>query len=204
MSLNLSLCSEQLEAIFPFSCHARGCWWKLTRKETEGQEIRGLGPITSWQIEGEKVETLTGFFFLVSKITVDSDCSHEIRKWLLLDKKAYDKPRQCFEKQRHYFANKGHIQLWELDSKKRQSTKELMPLNCGAGEDSLKSLGQQRDQTSHSYRKSKLNTHWKDWCWSWSSNILVTWCEELIHWKRPWCWERLRVKGEEGIRGWNG
>ena len=80
MSLNLSLCSEQLEAIFPFSCHARGCWWKLTGKETEGQEIRGLGPITSWQIEGEKVETLTSFFFLVSKITVDSDCSHEIRK----------------------------------------------------------------------------------------------------------------------------
>ena len=37
---------------------------------------------------------------------------------------------------------------------------------------------------------------WKDWCWSWSSNTLATWCEELIHWKRPWCWERL--KAEEG------
>ena len=40
-------------------------------------------------------------------------------------------------------------------------------------------------------------------CWSWSSNTLATWCEELIHRKRPWCWKRWRVKGEEGNRGWN-
>ena len=53
-------------------------------------------------------------------------------------------------------------------------------------------------------RKSVLNIHWKKWCWSWSSNTLATWCEELIHWKRPWCWERLRAGGEEGNRGWDG
>ena len=40
--------------------------------------------------------------------------------------------------------------------------------------------------------------HWKDWCWSWSSNTLATWCEEPTHWKRPWCWERLKAGGE----GW--
>ena len=48
-----------------------------------------------------------------------------------------------------------------------------------------------------------LNIHWKDWCWSGNSNTLVTWREELTHWKRPWCWERLRA-GEGNDRGWDG
>ena len=48
------------------------------------------------------------------------------------------------------------------------------------------------------------DVHWKDWCWSWSSNALATWCKELTHWKRPWCWEKLRTKGEGGDRGWDG
>ena len=47
-------------------------------------------------------------------------------------------------------------------------------------------------------------THWKDWCWSWTSNILATWWEELTHLKRPWCWERLKVGGEGDDRGWDG
>ena len=46
--------------------------------------------------------------------------------------------------------------------------------------------------------------HWRDWCWSWNSNTLATWCKELTHWKRPWCWERLRVGGEGDDRGWDG
>ena len=48
-----------------------------------------------------------------------------------------------------------------------------------------------------------LRFHWKDWCWSWYSNILATWCEELTHLKRPWCWERLKT-GEWDNRGWDG
>ena len=44
---------------------------------------------------------------------------------------------------------------------------------------------------------SPEHSHWKDWCWSWSSNTVATWCEELTPWKRPWCWERLKV-GEQG------
>ena len=65
------------------------------------------------------------------------------------------------------------------------------------------SLGLQEDQSSQSKRKVALNIYWKDWCWSWNSNILATWCEELTHLKRPWCWERLRA-GEEGVdRGWD-
>ena len=64
------------------------------------------GPIISWQIDGETVETVTDFIFLGSKISADGDCSHEIKKRLLLWKKSYDKPIQCIKKQRHYFANK--------------------------------------------------------------------------------------------------
>ena len=45
---------------------------------------------------------------------------------------------------------------------------------------------------------------WKDWCWSWNSNTLATWCEELAHLKRPCCWERLRAGGEGDDRGWDG
>ena len=75
-------------------------------------------------------------------------------------------------------------------------------LNC-AGEDSWDSLGLQEDQTNTCQRKS-TNIHWKDWCSSWSSNNLATWCEELTHWERPWCWERLRARGEGGNREWDG
>ena len=90
--------------------------------------------------------------------------------------------------------------MWELDYKEN-STEELVLLNCGV-EDSWESLGLQGDPTSPSKRRSVLNIHWKDWCWSWSSNTLATWCEELTHWKRPWCWERLKAgrEGEERMR----
>ena len=52
-------------------------------------------------------------------------------------------------------------------------------------------------------KKSVLNTHWKNWCWSWNSNTLATWFEELTHWKTPWCWERLKAGGEGDDRGWD-
>ena len=66
------------------------------------------GPITSWQIDVETVETERDLIFLGSKITADGDCSHEIKRRLLLgEKKSYDKPRQHIKKQRHYFADKG-------------------------------------------------------------------------------------------------
>ena len=66
------------------------------------------GPITSWQIEGEKVEAVTDFIFLGPKITADRDCLHVIKRQLAPWKKSYDKPRQCIEKQGHHFADKGH------------------------------------------------------------------------------------------------
>ena len=48
------------------------------------------------------------------------------------------------------------------------------------------------------------SVHSKDWCWSWNSNILVTWCKELTHLKRSWCWERLRAGGEGDDKRWDG
>ena len=77
-----------------------------------------------------------------------------------------------------------------------------MLLNCDVEEASWESLGQQGDPSSQSKRKSVLNIHWKDWCWSWNFNTLATWYEELTHLKRPWCWERLKTGGEGDDRGW--
>ena len=68
---------------------------KLNIRKTK---IKASGPITSWQTEEEKMETVTDFIFLSSKITVDSESSHEIKRCLLL--------RQCIKKQRHHFVNK--------------------------------------------------------------------------------------------------
>ena len=86
------------------------------------------GPITSWQIEGEKVEVLTDFLFLGSEITVDGDCNHEIRRRMLLGRKAMTNLDSVLKKQRHYSASKdpysqgyglpsSHVQVWELDHK---------------------------------------------------------------------------------------
>ena len=57
---------------------------------------------------------------------------------------------------------------------------------------------------NQSILKISPGCYWKDWCWSWSSNTLATWWEELTHLKRPWCWERLKVGGEGDNRGWGG
>ena len=75
--------------------------FKLNIQKTK---IMALSPITSWQIEGETVETVSDFIFGGAKITADGDCSHEIKiPW----KKCFDQPRQHIKKQRHYFINKG-------------------------------------------------------------------------------------------------
>ena len=103
---------------------------KLNIQKTK---VMASGPIISWQIDGETVETLADFIFLSSKITADGDCSHEI-KTLTPWKKSYDQPRQHIKKQRHYFVNKGlssqgygfssgHVWMWELDYKESRAPK---------------------------------------------------------------------------------
>jgi len=77
---------------------------KLNIQKTK---IMTSGPITSWQIDGETMKTVTDLIFLGSRITADADCSHEIKRRLLLEKKSYDQSRHHIKNQRHYFANKG-------------------------------------------------------------------------------------------------
>ena len=77
---------------------------KLNIQKTK---IMTSGPITSWQIDGETVEIVTDFIFGGSKITADGDCSHKIKRCLLLGKKAMTNLDSILKKERHYFANKG-------------------------------------------------------------------------------------------------
>ena len=70
-------------------------------------KILASGPITSWEIDGETVETVRDFIFGGSKITADGDCSHEIQRYLLLGRKAMSNLYSILKNQRHYYANKG-------------------------------------------------------------------------------------------------
>ena len=88
-------------------------WKRWLKTQHSKMKIMASGPITSWQIDGETMETVTDFIFLGSKITADGDCSHEI-KTLAPWKKSFDKPRQHIKKQRHYFADKGSYS-WSYD-----------------------------------------------------------------------------------------
>ena len=139
--------------------------WMKVKEETEKvglklniqkTKIMVSGPITSWQIEGETVETVADFIFLGSKITTDGDCSHEIKRPLLLGRKIMtnlDSILKC----RHYVANKGHLvkamvfpmviygcESWTV---KKAEHRRSDALNCGVGEDSRES---QEDPTSPS------------------------------------------------------
>ena len=104
---------------------------KLNIQKTK---IMASSPITSWQVDGETVETVTDFIFLGSKITADGDCSHEIKRCLLLGRKVMANLDSILKKQRHYFASKGpssqgygfsssHVWMWELDYKESWAPK---------------------------------------------------------------------------------
>ena len=129
---------------------------KLNIQKTK---IMASGPVTSWQIDGETVETVSDFIFGGSKITADGDCNHEIKRCLLFGRKVMTNLDIIF-KSRDITANKGlssqgygfsssHIWMWDLWWGKL-SAKELMLLNYGVGEDSWESLGLQGDPISTS------------------------------------------------------
>ena len=167
------------------------------------------GPITSWQIERGKVETVIGCIFLGTKITVNFDCSHEIRRQLLLGRKAMTNldwdttlpTKVCTVKALVFPVVMYGCGNWTIKKAEHQRP-DAFELWCWRSP--LRVPWAARSQTSQSYRKSTLNIHWKDWCWSWSSNTLATRCKQPTQWKRTWCWERLKAKGEEGGRGWDG
>ena len=129
-------------------------------------------------------------------------------------KKSYNQPRRHIKKQRHYFNNKGpsnqsdgfpssHVWMWELDYKESWALKNWCFWTVGLEKTFESPLNCKDIKPVNLKRKSVLNIHWKDWGWSWNSNTLATWCKELIHWKRAWCWERLKA-GEGDDRGRDG
>ena len=129
--------------------------------------IMASGPITSWEIDGETVETVADFIFWGSKITADGDCSHEIKRCLLLGRKVIinldsilksrDIPLPTkvhlvkaiiFPVENRKFHPFSHLYGCESWTIKKPECRELMLLNCGAGEDSCKFLGLQGVPTS--------------------------------------------------------
>ena len=124
-------------------------------------------------------------------------------------KKSYYQPRQHIEKQRHHFANKGpysqsygfsssDVWMWELNDKEGWVPKNW----CFWTVVLEKTLESPLDCKEIKPVHPKGNQSWI-FIGSWSSNTLATWCEEPTHWKRPWCWKRLRA-GEVSDRGWDG
>ena len=109
-------------------------------------KIKESSPIISWQIDGEKMEIVTDFIFLGSKITASRDCSHEIKRCLLLGRKAMTNLDSILKSRDNTLPTKVHIvkimvfpivmYRWRAQPQRMLSTEELMLLNCGAREDS--------------------------------------------------------------------
>ena len=131
-------------------------------------------------------------------------------------KQSYDQPRQQrhIEKQRHYFANKGpssqgygfscgHVWMWELDCEEGWVPKNWYFWSVVLEKTLESPLDCKEIQPVHP-KGDQSWVHWKDWCWSWNSNTLATWYEELTYRKRPWCRERLKAWRERDDKGWGG
>ena len=129
---------------------------KLNIQKTK---IMASGPITSWEIDGETVQTLSDFTFLGSKITADGDCSHEIKRCLLLGRKVMTNLYTILKSRditlptrpsgQGYGFSSGHVWMWKLDCEESWATKKLMLLTIVGG-DSWGSLGLQGDPASPS------------------------------------------------------
>ena len=168
-------------------------------------KIMASGPIISWQIDGEAVETVTDFLLGGSKITADGDYSHDIiKRHLLLGRKVVTNLDSLL-KSRHYFATKVHLV--------KAMIFRVVMYGCESW--TIKKAEHQRiDAFELWYLKRLLRVPWtarwsnqsilkeispkyslEGQMLSWNSNTLASWCEELTHLKRPWCWERLKVGG---------
>ena len=184
---------------------------KLNIQKTK---IMGSAPITSLQIDGATVKTVIDFNFLHSKITADGDCSHEIKRHLLLGRKAMTITDIIFKKQRHYFTKKGpysqscgfsssHIWMWELDHKESWAPKnrcfwtvvlEKTPESLLDSE--IKPVNPKGNQSWIFIGRSDAEVE-----------TPVLWPPDAKNWlagKRPWCWERLKAGEERDDRGWDG
>ena len=140
------------------------------------------------------------------------------KKTLAPWKKRYDQPRQHINKQRHYFVNKGpssqgygfsssHVWMWELDYKESWVPKNWCFWTVVLEKTLESPLDCEEIQPVHSKGNEPWMFIWRTWSWSWSSNILATWWEEMIHLKRPWCWEKIegrRRRGQQRMRWLDG
>ena len=157
-----------------------------------------------------------------SKITADGDCSHEIKRHLLLGRKALTKldsilksrditlpTKVCLVRAMVFPVAVYGCESWTIKAEPRRI--DAFELWCWRNWcfwtvvlGFLRVSWTARRSNQSILKESVLNIHWKDWCRSWNSNTLATWCKELTHLKRPWCWERLRAGGEGDDRGWDG
>ena len=161
---------------------------------------------------GKKWNQWQTLFWGAPKITADGDCSHEIKRHLLLVRKAMTNVDSILKSRVITLPTKIHLvkamvfpvvkygcERWTIKKAELQRI-DAFELWLDKTLESL--LDYKEIQPVH--QQSVLNIHWEDWCWSWNSNTLATWCKELTHWKRPCCWERLKEGGEEDDRGWDG
>ena len=138
-----------------------------------------------------------------SKITADGDCSHEIKRHLLLGRKVMTNLDSIFKSRDVTLPTKVRLvkamvfpvvmygcENWTVKEAERRRTDAL---NCGVGEDSWESLGLQGDPTSPFWRRSVLGFRWKNWCWSWSSNIL--WPPDAKHWLIGHTLMQVKIEG---------
>ena len=171
-------------------------------------------PITSWQIDGETVETVADFIFLGSKITADGDCSREIKRRLLLGRKVMTRLDSILKSRDIASSTKVHLvkamvfpvvmygcESWTI---KKAECRRIDAFELWCWRRLLRVPWTARRSNKSILKEISPGCSWKDWCSSWNSNTLATWCEELTHLRRLWCWERLKAGGEADDRGWDG
>ena len=162
----------------------------------------------------EKQWKLANFIFLGSKITADGDCSHEIKRGLLLGRKATTNLDSILKSINITLQTKVHVvkvtifaviiyecKSWAIKKPECQGI-DAFELWCWRR--LLRVPWTVRRSNQSILKEISLSVHWMNWCWSWNCNTLATWCEELTHLKRPWCSERLNVGGEGDNRRWDG
>ena len=151
------------------------------------------------------METVRDFIFLGSKITEDDDCSHEIKRCLLLGRKAMTNLDSILKSRDIALPTKVHLVKamvfpvimygYNLDYKESWAPKNWCFLTVVL-EKTLESPLDCKEIKPFNPKEISPEYSWKNWCWSWNSNTLTTWCEELTHWKRPWSCEILKAEGE--------
>ena len=156
--------------------------------------------------------TVSDFIFLGSKITADGDCSHEIKRCLLLGRKfmtnldsilkSWDITWSTKPSQGYGFSG-SHVWMWELGYKEAECRRiDTFGLWCWRRLLRVPCTARRSNQSTLKGINPEYSL--EGWCWSWNSNTLATWCKELSHLKRPWCWEILKAGGEGDDRGWDG